>query len=176
MNNTKHMNYNIHEIMIGKSSLFSWIISAIMLVLIIFIYPRMMKYWISVGTLEDMIFRRFFFILFLTFMSGFSIVFKKKKSSYEEWLVRNPWFSGTIVATLIEVYGFWISYRILQMSAIPEAVLLIISQWWIVGIAILMGITGQYLGFFVAQRWHKRSQSTSTPQQSQNSQHVDSAR
>lgn len=150
------MNYNIHEIKTGKSSLLDWIISFLSLAMVIFIYSGMMHYWIPVGTLLDVLLRRLLFIFVFTFISGIHIAFKKEKSPSEDWTAGKPWYAGIIYALVIEIIGFFILYRDLQGGTFSEVLKSWISQWWVIVFVILMGIAGRYLGQFVGQKWHKK--------------------
>lgn len=139
-----------------RLTLFDWIIFFIILVLFS-LYRLMMTHWIPVSTLSDTLVRRFLFVFIITFISGVHTTAQKRKSKAEEWLERKPpWYLGVIWVVVIEWMGLSMLYRTLRVGTFSEVIHSWISQWWIIGIVILLGISGYYCGQLLGQKWQIR--------------------
>jgi hypothetical protein len=139
----------------ARYELLDWIEGFVIFILVFFVYTRMMMYWIPVGTFIDILVRRFLFLFGLTFLSGIPIAVRKYKSPSEEWLIQKPWFTGVIWGLLIEGFSLDMQVRTLHVGTYSEVLHKWISQWWIILIAIAIGVAGRYVGQIIGQKWRE---------------------
>ncbi|MGB3340874.1 MAG: hypothetical protein WBB37_05280 [bacterium] len=134
-------------------NLFDWIILFLGCVLIFVVYHHWMLDWISIGTLSDILIRRCLFVFVVAAISGMQVAFKKHKTEVDKWFMSNAWLSGLLWGVIIECYRLFKLSYILHVSSFSEVIHSWISQWWIIGIVILLGISGRYCGQLLGQKW-----------------------
>lgn len=137
------------------AQILSGVLGTALVVVIIWMVPN----GITPGTITDFLIRRCLYPFLAMFTAGIICHSIPPRTKIAAWLTKRPWTYGISTILIIELFGL---YRLMTepgtTTAMSSAILQNwLSHWWIVLLALLLGVLGAYSGSGLAQIWHKRA-------------------